>query len=128
MTATILIVGDAPVPPRIVGRVGRFETWDAALSWFDSELAAALVGWRCTVVGPESEVHAARARAIAAGAVDDEITTVVTERSNRRTYCPVCGHVTSTSTDAVRCSGCWLELVVGEHFSPVLAAYLGSPC
>ncbi|GGG02404.1 hypothetical protein GCM10007304_15490 [Rhodococcoides trifolii] len=128
MTATILIVGDAPVPPGTVGRVGRFESWNEAVSWFDSVLASALVGWRCTVIGPESAVRAARARALAAGAVDDEITMLVTDSGSRRVYCPSCGGLSTTRASAVRCSGCSIELVVGEHFSPVLAAHLGSPC
>jgi hypothetical protein len=128
VTATVLIIGDASVPQGIAGRTGRFQSWNDAEAWFDAELAAAVVGWRCTVIGPESAVRAAQARALGAGAVDDDITAVVTDRAERRVYCPPCGSVTTTTAPVVRCAGCSLELVVGEHFSPVMAAYLGSPC
>ncbi|TQS42123.1 dimethylamine monooxygenase subunit DmmA family protein [Cryptosporangium phraense] len=99
---------------------------EGGLKALGEQVAAARVGWRLLVAGPEADVLRARAVALAGGAVDAEVTAVVTDDRTRRVWCAHCGTTTPTGDPSVRCSGCGRALVVHDHLSRRRAAYLGS--
>jgi len=97
----------------------------------DTVLERARVGWHFVIVGRHSHAGAVRARLVSAGAIDSEISIVLTDsgvEQERRVYCPHCGHVTSTPVAVgatIACARCAAPLVVYYHYSRRLAAYLG---
>jgi hypothetical protein len=91
------------------------------LADFRAELAAAVVGWRLLLCGPEADLLVLQAEAARAGAIPAEIQAHVTSKGARRIYC---AHCRTIGRDAV-CSGCGTVLTVSGHRSPRLAAYLG---
>ncbi|WP_068162749.1 dimethylamine monooxygenase subunit DmmA family protein [Rhodococcus phenolicus] len=104
-------------------------TWgDAADAALERHLSAARVGWRLVLVGDEASVLAARAKAVAAGALDAEILPEVLVAGRRRLYCVHCLSV--HSTDAAiggtgACPGCDAKLMVYHHVSRRHGAYFG---
>ena len=83
---------------------------------------------RIVIVGDEREAFAARACARAAGAIDDEIALLITDRRARAVFCAHCRAVQLAEAhvgDVVVCGGCARSLVVYHHFSRTHAAYLG---
>jgi hypothetical protein len=86
------------------------------------------VGWHFVAVGTDAVVSAVRARLLAAGAIDAEITAVVDDPGPRAVFCTHCRAVTRarvTVGDTLDCSGCTAPLVVYHHFSRRLGAYMG---
>lgn len=121
---SVLILGDYDGTVPEDARVGRFFcAGPEADAWLDAELAAAVVGWRCTVIGAEGEVARSRARCLHAGAEPDEITTVVTAAGGLGVYCPLCGTVGPDTP----CARCGAELEVTDQISVVHSARLGIP-
>ncbi|WP_460303957.1 dimethylamine monooxygenase subunit DmmA family protein [Actinocorallia aurea] len=103
------------------------ELGDGVLAAFRERLAAASVGWRLMLCGPEHEVLFLRGEAVRAGALPVEIRMHATAVGRRRVYCAHCRHVTSGDIgagDLLLCGGCGLTLVCHHHFSRRLAAYL----
>jgi dimethylamine monooxygenase subunit C len=90
-------------------------------------LARLTTGWRLRITGPERAVLLLRAAALAHGALDEEITTVVTSAADRTVHCAHCHHRFPTTGAAARCPGCGLELDVADHLSRRHGAYLGTP-
>lgn len=91
-------------------------------------LRQATIGWHFVLVGPECVVGPARARLLAAGAIDSEITIVLDGDDRRAVYCTHCGHLTDTAAavgEQTDCAGCAAPLAVYYHFSRRLGAYLG---
>lgn len=94
----------------------------------DAQLRAARVGWRLMLAGPEADVLALRSRAIAAGAVDEEIRCQVTSRERLVVHCAHCAaetEVTASPGAQVRCGGCRQPLHVYSHVSRLRGSYLG---
>jgi len=91
-------------------------------------LETAVVGWHFVLLGDDATVTTARARLLAAGAIDAEITVVVTDSGARRVFCTHCRTVTTADIgigDTVPCAGCDAPLAVYYHFSRRLGAYMG---
>ena len=93
-----------------------------------ARIAAARVGWRLMLAGPEVDVLAARAEAVRAGVLDAEIRTAVTGTERKRVFCAHC-RTTSVTTAPVSgetpCDGCGRRLHVYAHVSRRAGAYLG---
>jgi hypothetical protein len=89
-------------------------------------LAAATVGLRLYVVGPEAFVRRVVVAAAAAGLADDEMLVEVSGSRARRVWCAHCKAVTEGATlDLVPCAGCARSLTVYHHFSRRLGAFMG---
>jgi hypothetical protein len=104
----------------------------ATVTAFDSQLATAVLGWRLMLAGSEADVGLLHARAVQAGAEDDEIAVLVTERKLGRVYCAHCAATltpaeatTAGTPERVWCPSCRRLLSVRPHYSPRHAAYLG---
>ncbi|WP_156910393.1 dimethylamine monooxygenase subunit DmmA family protein [Nocardia mangyaensis] len=100
----------------------------------DAALASARTGWRFLVVGDGAGVARIRARIVAAGAIDEELITVVLgaddgfDAGTREVFCAHCRSTTATGAridETMTCGGCGVELVVYYHFSRRRHAYLG---
>ncbi|MFD2090995.1 dimethylamine monooxygenase subunit DmmA family protein [Blastococcus deserti] len=92
------------------------------------QIAAARVGWRLVLAGPEIEVLAARALATGLGVLDAEISVAVTDAQRKRVFCPHCRTTTTTEEPvggSVPCDGCGRRLFVYAHVSRRAGAYLG---
>lgn len=99
-----------------------------AVDLLRDHMATATVGWRLMLAGPEIDVLTVRAAALGAGAVPAEIREYVTATADRRVYCPHCRTPTVTARPVggtVRCDGCRRTLLIHDHVSPRMAAYLG---
>jgi hypothetical protein len=110
--------------PRVY-RVGDDAEAAAALT---NELATAVVGWRLMVAGPAVACLRLRARALARGVAEDEITIATTDVAIRDVQCVHCRTVTTAAVgieDTVECSGCGRNLLVYYHVSRLQGAHLG---
>ena len=138
---TVLAFGPAAAPvaerwcDRIaaLGRPVRLErsarATDEVLAALAGQLRDATVGWRLMLAGPEADVLRARAVALDGGALDAELTMLVTGDDRRRVWCAHCGATTEARVrpgGSVPCAGCGLVLVVHAHVSRRRAAHLGS--
>ncbi|RRO18021.1 hypothetical protein EIL87_07065 [Saccharopolyspora rhizosphaerae] len=111
-------------PARLVHAARAEEAFDA----LDAELRDARVGWRLMLAGPEADVLALRARAISAGAVDEEVRCQVTSRDRLVVHCAHCAAHTAAAVspgERTTCSGCGQTLHVCSHVSRHRGAYLG---
>lgn len=123
----------------VTGLAGRRVSWlrmppgwtagaEAVLS---RELTAARVGWRLALVGDEVTVLQARAFAVEAGALGQEILADVVDTELRRVYCAHCQRIHSTGAvlgDTSACPSCAANLVIYHHVSRLHGAYLGYLC
>jgi dimethylamine monooxygenase subunit C len=130
--------GAAPVAERWhreVARLGR-PVWvrrvegadDAVLTELDERVAAARVGWRLMLAGPQADVLAAYAVATRAGFLAAEIAVLVTDDRHRRVWCAHCDTTSLAEVatgDVTPCAGCGRSLLVYHHVSRRSAAYLG---
>ncbi|QBJ98606.1 hypothetical protein ERC79_07935 [Rhodococcus sp. ABRD24] len=141
-SVTVLSFGRAAEPRAralVAGFGGRRVSWlrmppgftAGAEAVLGRELAAARVGWRLVLVGDEVTVLQARALAVAAGALDQEILSDVVGTDSRRVYCAHCHqmHITDTAVGGrSTCPTCGVTLVVYHHLSRRHGAYLGYMC
>jgi hypothetical protein len=123
----IVVISDAdPTPAGLPGHASRVSPAE-----LDGVLEQACVGWHFVIVDRHSQAGAIRARLLSAGAIDSEISIVLTgtgAEQERRVYCPHCRQVTSSPVTVgatVACAGCAAPLVVHHHFSRRLGAHLG---
>ncbi|WP_406689742.1 dimethylamine monooxygenase subunit DmmA family protein [Saccharopolyspora sp. ID03-671] len=101
---------------------------DEVVDALDEQLGRARVGWRLMLAGPEADVLALRARALAAGAVDEEVRCHVTSRERLRVHCAHCTAetpVTAPPGSRTTCSGCGHPLHIYSHLSRHRGSYLG---
>jgi dimethylamine monooxygenase subunit C len=107
----------------------RFDRADAAsLAVLAGVLEEAAVGLHVVLAGPQLDIYAARAAALKAGMVQEELTLVETESGEKAVYCPHCRATTRTNAAVgatVHCTGCQASLVIYHHFSRCSARYLG---
>ncbi|SFS70894.1 hypothetical protein SAMN05660874_02813 [Saccharopolyspora flava] len=106
----------------------QVDSAEEAFEALDEQLARARVGWRLMLAGPEADVLSLRARAIAAGAVDEEIRCRVTSRDRLLVHCAHCTAQTPATTSPgsrLTCSGCGQPLHVYAHVSRHRGSYLG---
>jgi len=102
---------------------------DEVLAALAEHLGTATVGWRLMLAGPEADALRAHAVALAGGALDAELTLLITGDEHRRVWCAHCGETTEARTspgDHLPCAGCGRTLVVHAHVSRPRAAYLGA--
>lgn len=88
-------------------------------------LSAAPVGSRLYVCGDESFLWRVYRLARSSGLLGEEIE-LVRAGSRRELYCVHCAHLQSIGGEGeVTCQGCGVRLLVREHFSRRLGAYMG---
>jgi phytoene/squalene synthetase len=120
---TAEVAAGTPVDVRLAGRAD-----EETLAGLADRVAGAVVGWRLMLAGPEVDVLAARAVAIAGGALDAELRVAVTGTEQKRVYCPHCRTTTTTTAPVAGetpCDGCGRRLHVYAHVSRRTGSYLG---
>jgi dimethylamine monooxygenase subunit C len=109
-----------------VGNVQTFLGTPALLEQFRSTLGRSLMGTRLYVAGPESFIGLAMKIALEFNLNKDEIRAEECGTLARRVYCIHCRATTETvRTNIVQCIGCARWLLVRDHYSRRLAAYMG---
>jgi dimethylamine monooxygenase subunit C len=106
--------------------VRAFPDVAALLGEFKSVLADSLMGTRLYVAGPESFIGLAMKIALEFNLNKDEIRAEELGSLARRVYCIHCRTTAeNVRTNIVRCPGCERWLLVRDHYSRRLAAYMG---
>jgi dimethylamine monooxygenase subunit C len=106
--------------------VRAFSDMPALLGEFKPLLADSLMGTRLYVAGPESFIGLALKIALEFNLNKDEIRAEQLGSLARRVYCIHCRTTAeSVRTNIVRCPGCERWLLVRDHYSRRLAAYMG---
>jgi hypothetical protein len=109
-----------------VGAVQAFPGTQALLEEFRSTLAKSLMGTRLYVAGPESFIGLVMKIALEFNLNKDEIRAEECGTLARRVYCIHCRATTeNVRTNIVRCVDCERWLLVRDHYSRRLAAYMG---
>ena len=109
-----------------VGAVQAFDVAPALLDNFRAVLSESLMGTRLYVAGPESFIGLVMKIALEFNLNKDEIRAEECGTLARRIYCIHCRAVTeSVRTNIVQCIGCARWLLVRDHYSRRLAAYMG---
>jgi hypothetical protein len=136
----VLFVSDtqsAAQPADGAGTVAKFESLGledirvfagaaALLTEFKSILERSVMGTRLYVAGPESFIGLAMQIAFHFNLNKDEIRAEEMGTLARRVHCVHCRAQTEeVRTNIVRCVGCGLWLLVRDHYSRRLAAYMG---
>lgn len=106
--------------------VRAFPDVAALLREFKSLLSDSLMGTRLYVAGPESFIGLAMKIALEFNLNKDEIRAEELGTLARRVYCIHCRTTAEdVRTNIVRCRGCERWLLVRDHYSRRLAAYMG---
>lgn len=106
--------------------VRTFTEVPALLVEFRSRLEHALMGTRLYVAGPESFIGLAMKIALEFDLNKDEIRAEELGSRARRVYCIHCRSTAEeVRTNIVRCADCGAWLLVRDHYSRRLAAYMG---
>jgi ferredoxin-NADP reductase len=109
-----------------LGEVQAFAHAQELLEQFRAILGQSLMGTRLYVAGPESFIGLAMKIALEFNLNKDEIRAEECGTLARRVYCIHCRSTTeSVRTNIVRCVGCERWLLVRDHYSRRLAAYMG---
>jgi dimethylamine monooxygenase subunit C len=109
-----------------VGDVRAFAGTPALLEHFRTTLGQSLMGTRLYVAGPESFIGLVMKIALEFNLNKDEIRAEECGSLARRVYCIHCRATTeSVRTNIVQCIGCRRWLLVRDHYSRRLAAYMG---
>ena len=129
----VLFVPDAGAPLGIdqfkaaaVGDLQAFQRTPALLEQFRAILGQSLMGTRLYVAGPESFIGLVMKIALEFNLNKDEIRAEECGTLARRVYCIHCRATTeNVRTNIVICVGCKRWLLVRDHYSRRLAAYMG---
>jgi len=134
-TRVLLMSSDGEAPPSDARRnieslplqeVRAFSEMPPLLGEFRLLLADSLMGTRLYVAGPESFIGLAMRIALEFNLNKDEIRAEQLGSLARRVHCIHCRVITeNVRTNIVRCSGCERRLLVRDHYSRRLAAYMG---
>jgi hypothetical protein len=109
-----------------VGDVQIFPSTPALLGQFRAILGQSLMGTRLYVAGPESFIGLVMKIALEFNLNKDEIRAEECGTLARRVYCIHCRATTeNVRTNIVRCVECDTWLLVRDHYSRRLAAYMG---
>jgi len=109
-----------------VGGVQEFAAIPALLEHFRTILGQSLMGTRLYVAGPESFIGLVMKIALEFNLNKDEIRAEECGTLARRVYCIHCRATTeNVRTNIVRCVACDRWLLVRDHYSRRLAAYMG---
>jgi hypothetical protein len=104
----------------------RGEDAPSLLREVDTALAAAKMGLRLYVAGPETFLWDVSAIAIGYGMGKNEIGREVAGSIARRVFCVHCRAVAeAVTTDIHDCAGCGYALQVRDHFSRRMGAFMG---
>ena len=109
-----------------LGLVNLFPETASLLEAFRLVLDESLMGTRLYVAGPESFIGLAMKIALEFDLNKDEIRAEEVGTLARRVYCIHCRTTTeNVRTNVVSCTGCARRLLVRDHYSRRLAAYMG---
>ena len=109
-----------------IADVQVFQSTPALLDEFRRLLGQSLMGTRLYVAGPESFIGLVMKIALEFNLNKDEIRAEECGTLARRIYCIHCRATTEdVRTNIVRCVGCERWLLVRDHYSRRLAAYMG---
>lgn len=109
-----------------IAEVRTFSSPQSLLEAFDTLLNHALMGTRLYVAGPESFMGLAMKIALQFNLNKDEIRAEESGSLARRVHCVHCRAETEdVRTNIVQCTGCSRWLLVRDHYSRRLAAYMG---
>jgi dimethylamine monooxygenase subunit C len=109
-----------------VGAVQAFDAAPSLLERFRAVLSGSLMGTRLYVAGPESFIGLVMKIALEFNLNKDEIRAEECGTLARRIYCIHCRATTEhVRTNIVQCIGCARWLLVRDHYSRRLAAYMG---
>jgi hypothetical protein len=109
-----------------LGEVQAFAHPQPLLDQFRAILGQSLMGTRLYVAGPESFIGLAMKIALEFNLNKDEIRAEECGTLARRVYCIHCRSTTeNVRHNIVRCLGCERWLLVRDHYSRRLAAYMG---
>ncbi|GAC1304861.1 MAG: dimethylamine monooxygenase subunit DmmA family protein [Steroidobacteraceae bacterium] len=109
-----------------ISRLHRCEGAAPLLGIFRRELEDSLMGTRLYVAGPESFIGLIMQVALEFDLNKDEVRAEELGTSARRVYCVHCRATSeNVRTNIVRCIGCARWLLVRDHYSRRLAAYMG---
>ena len=109
-----------------VAAVSAFDSTAALLAEYKALLDESLMGTRVYVAGPENFIGLVLQIALEFNLNKDEIRAEELGSLARRCYCVHCRTTTSeVRTNIVRCAGCGRWLLVRDHYSRRLAAYMG---
>ena len=109
-----------------LGLVSQFTGTAPLLEAFRLVLSESLMGTRLYVAGPESFIGLAMKIALEFDLNKDEIRAEEVGTLARRVYCVHCRSTTeNVRTNIVSCTGCARRLLVRDHYSRRLAAYMG---
>jgi hypothetical protein len=109
-----------------LGSVNRFDDAASLLKSFRTVLDESLMGTRLYVAGPESFIGLAMKIALEFDLNKDEIRAEEMGTLARRVHCVHCRTTTeNVRTNIVTCTGCARWLLVRDHYSRRLAAYMG---
>jgi dimethylamine monooxygenase subunit C len=118
--------GAAPFTDTQVAEVRTFRGTAALLEAFRVLLAESLMGTRLYVAGPENFIGLVMKIALEFNLNKDEIRAEECGTLARRVYCIHCRATTeNVRTNIVSCAGCARWLLVRDHYSRRLAAYMG---
>jgi hypothetical protein len=128
-TRVLLVAEDPGVVESFAARlsdVRSFADRDRLLGAFRTVLEESLMGTRLYVAGPESFIGLAMKIALEFDLNKDEIRAEEMGTLARRVHCIHCRTATEdVRTNIVHCSGCSRWLLVRDHYSRRLAAYMG---
>lgn len=129
-TSAAAITTDSSVVARIqdmgVQELRVFRDTPALLATFRTVLEESLMGTRLYVAGPESFIGLAMQLALEFDLNQDEIRAEELGTLARRVHCVHCRTTgEGVTTNIVRCGGCGRWLLVRDHYSRRLAAYMG---
>ena len=109
-----------------VAEMRSFTAIDALLQDLTAALDEALMGTRLYVAGPESFMGLVMRVAYQFNLVQDEVRAEECGTLARRVHCIHCRDtIENVRTNIVECTGCHRWLVVRDHYSRRLAAYMG---
>ncbi|MDP9011970.1 MAG: hypothetical protein M3O41_04795 [Pseudomonadota bacterium] len=127
----LLIVPETPqtgdqFKPFGLAELNQFAGAASLLETFRTVLDRSLMGTRLYVAGPESFIGLAMQIALEFDLNKDEIRAEEMGSLARRVYCVHCRATSeAVRTNIVRCAGCERWLLVRDHYSRRLAAYMG---
>jgi hypothetical protein len=106
-------------------RLRVFSSFIELLAHLDQVLAGSFIGTRLYVAGSESFLGSVSQVAAKFNLTTDEVQQEQCGSAARRVYCIHCkASQENVATNIVRCSGCGRHLLVRDHYSRRLAAYM----
>jgi hypothetical protein len=106
--------------------INRYRSSAQLLALLELRLARENIGFRLYAIGSEAFIWDAAAIARTHGLGPDEVFLCAADHSCRRVYCIHCRTMNhDVATSLTRCVGCGAQLLVRDHFSRRLAAFMG---